>query len=50
MGNDGHSSYDNLDGVYDDCRHLLNFIPAMRFWKGFYPEQPKNTEPDGKSQ
>ena len=46
----GHSPYDNPDGLCDDCCHPLDFISAMRFWKGFCPEQPKKAEPDGESQ
>ncbi len=46
----GHSPYDNPDGLCDDCCHPFDFISAMRFWKGFCPEQPKKAEPDGESQ
>lgn len=46
----GYSPYDNPDGVCDECCHLLDFISAMRLWKGFCLEQPKKAEPDGESQ
>ena len=41
---DGHSPYENGDGVYDDSCRTMDFINTLRFWDSMYQEWLENPE------
>ena len=41
---DGHSPYENGDGVCDDNCHTLDFINTIRFWDGMRQEWLEDPE------